>query len=105
MSLTNSVKTLIVYLMSTRFKGFGDDSFKRRSVIPPGESFKGLSRKKLERVVGRDDGSPINQVVNELKKVDTDAPTAKLNKTSISDNNGGRIKLNDGTGSNGKNIK
>lgn len=87
--------------MSTRLKGFG----KRGSVIPPGEERKSLSRSKLANVFGNSKNSPINQVVGELKKVDTRAPIAKLNKTTISDNNGRRIKLNDGTTNNRKVIK
>ena len=33
--------------------------------------------------------------MQELEGVDETNPTAKLNKTSISDNNGGRIELDD----------
>jgi len=39
------------------------------------------------------DGLP--QLVKALKNVDEKAPGAALNKTSISDNNGGRIELDD----------
>lgn len=36
----------------------------------------------------------IPNIVNILQSVDTKSPEAKLNATSISDNNGGRIELN-----------
>lgn len=32
-------------------------------------------------------------LISELQKVDLNAPLAKLNETTISDNNGGRIEL------------
>ena len=32
-------------------------------------------------------------LVEELQKIDTDIPTAKLNETSMPDNNGGRINF------------
>jgi len=32
-------------------------------------------------------------LIEALQAVDTDAPLAKLNETSITDNNGGRIEL------------
>ena len=37
------------------------------------------------------------QLMKALKNVDEKAPEAALNKTSISDNNGGRIELDDKT--------
>lgn len=39
----------------------------------------------------------IPQVVKVMQSVKTDTPEAKLNTHSISDNNGGRIELNDQT--------
>jgi hypothetical protein len=38
-------------------------------------------------------GQGIADLVNELQKVDINAPDATLNATTISDNNGGRIDL------------
>jgi hypothetical protein len=35
------------------------------------------------------------QLVSELDAVDTNSPLAELNETTISDNNGGRIELNE----------
>ena len=32
-------------------------------------------------------------LIDELQKIETETPLAKLNETSISDNNGGRIEL------------
>jgi hypothetical protein len=37
--------------------------------------------------------SPIYSLIENLKKIDLDSPEAKLNETSISDGNGGRIEL------------
>ena len=39
--------------------------------------------------------NPIIKVVETLSKVDISSPEAKLNKDSMKDNNGGRIKFND----------
>lgn len=39
--------------------------------------------------------NPIIKVVETLSKIDTSSPEAKLNKDSMADNNGGRIKFND----------
>jgi len=39
------------------------------------------------------DDAPLVDFVDVLQKIDTDAPLAKLNETTISDNNGGRIEL------------
>lgn len=39
--------------------------------------------------------NPIIKVVETLSKVDTSSPEAKLNKDSMNDNNGGRIKFYD----------
>jgi hypothetical protein len=41
------------------------------------------------------DASKVVDVVQNLSKIDDKAPNAELNKTTISDGNGGRIKLND----------
>lgn len=41
--------------------------------------------------------SPVTRVVETLSKVDTTSKDAQLNKTTISDNNGGRIEMNDDT--------
>lgn len=38
--------------------------------------------------------SPITELIGALQSVDTNSPQGKLNRTSISDNNGGRIELN-----------
>ena len=42
-----------------------------------------------------DSGQPIADLVDALQSVDTEAPEADLNATSIEDNNGGRIELNE----------
>jgi hypothetical protein len=43
----------------------------------------------------------INDLVGELQDVDTGAPDAAANETTISDNNGGRIELGEnGSGDN-----
>ena len=39
--------------------------------------------------------NPIIKVVETLSKIDTSSPEAKLNKNSMKDNKGGRIKFND----------
>lgn len=38
--------------------------------------------------------SPITELIGTLQSVDTNSEEARLNATSISDNNGGRIELN-----------
>ncbi len=38
-------------------------------------------------------GSVLKEIIDRLRSVETDSPQAKLNETSISDNNGGRILL------------
>lgn len=40
------------------------------------------------------DGQSLSDLVGALQSVDTQTPEAALNATSISDNNGGRIELN-----------
>jgi hypothetical protein len=40
-------------------------------------------------------GNDLGDLMQELEGVDETSPSAKLNKTSISDNNGGRIELDD----------
>jgi hypothetical protein len=40
-------------------------------------------------------GNDLGDLMQELDAVDETNPTAKLNKTTISDNNGGRIELDD----------
>ena len=42
-----------------------------------------------------DSGQPMADLVDALQSVDTEAPDAGLNATSIDDNNGGRIELNE----------
>lgn len=42
-----------------------------------------------------DSGQPLADLVDALQSVDTEAPEAGLNATSIDDNNGGRIELNE----------
>ena len=42
-----------------------------------------------------DSGQPIIDLVDALQSVDTQAPEASLNATSIEDNNGDRIELNE----------
>lgn len=37
----------------------------------------------------------LSQLMNELQSIDINSPEAKLNETSISDGNGGRIDLNE----------
>lgn len=39
------------------------------------------------------DDAILVELIDTLEKIDTDAPLARLNKTTISDNNGGRIEL------------
>lgn len=41
------------------------------------------------------DPLPIDRLVKVMQSVKTDTPEAKMNKHSISDGNGGRIKMND----------
>lgn len=36
---------------------------------------------------------PLAEIIKLLQEIDLDAPMAKLNETTISDNNGGRIEL------------
>jgi hypothetical protein len=38
--------------------------------------------------------SNLAELIDALQSVDTNSPTAQLNATTISDNNGGRIELN-----------
>lgn len=45
--------------------------------------------------VQKDNTNRVVQVVQALKKIDDKAPNAQLNKTTITDGNGGRIKLNE----------
>lgn len=40
-------------------------------------------------------GQPMVDLVDALQSVDTQSPEASLNATSIEDNNGGRIELNE----------
>lgn len=40
-----------------------------------------------------DNVSSLIELIDTLEKIDTTKPMAKLNKTTISDNNGGRIQL------------
>ena len=42
-----------------------------------------------------DSGQPMADLVDALQSVDTQAPEASLNATSIEDNNGDRIELNE----------
>lgn len=42
-----------------------------------------------------DSGQPLADLVDALQSVDTTTPEASLNATSIEDNNGGRIELNE----------
>lgn len=42
-----------------------------------------------------DSGQPLADLVDALQSVDTTTPEATLNATSIEDNNGGRIELNE----------
>ncbi len=42
-----------------------------------------------------DYGQPLIDLVDALQSVDTTTPEASLNATSIDDNNGGRIELNE----------
>ena len=42
-----------------------------------------------------DSGQPMADLVDALQSVDTTTPEASLNATSIEDNNGGRIELNE----------
>ncbi|MBI3103653.1 hypothetical protein HYZ05_01810 [Candidatus Daviesbacteria bacterium] len=42
-----------------------------------------------------DSGQPLADLVDALQSVDTESPEAGLNATSIDDNNGGRIELNE----------
>lgn len=42
-----------------------------------------------------DSGSVLTDLVDALQSVDTQSPEASLNATSIEDNNGGRIELNE----------
>ena len=45
----------------------------------------------------RDDGSSeLPELMQQLSSVDENTPEAAKNETSISDNNGGRIELNEG---------
>ena len=44
---------------------------------------------------GSDSGQPLTDLVDALQSVDTESPEASLNPTSIDDNNGGRIELNE----------
>lgn len=40
-------------------------------------------------------GNNLTQVMDAMKSVDTKSPEAQANATSIADNNGGRIELNE----------
>lgn len=42
-----------------------------------------------------DSGSALTDLVDTLQSVDMESPEASLNATSIADNNGGRIELNE----------
>lgn len=42
-----------------------------------------------------DSGQPMTDLVDALQSVDTNSPDATLNPTSIDDNNGGRIELDE----------
>lgn len=42
-----------------------------------------------------DSGQPLADLVDALQSVDTNTPEAALNATSIEDNNGGRIELDE----------
>lgn len=42
-----------------------------------------------------DSGQPLADLVDALQSVDTQSPEASLNATSIEDNNGDRIELNE----------
>ncbi len=42
-----------------------------------------------------DDGESLSELMDELQDVDENAPDASLNETTISDNNGGRIELDE----------
>ncbi|MDO8498402.1 MAG: hypothetical protein Q7S44_01315 [bacterium] len=42
-----------------------------------------------------DSGQPMADLVDVLQSVDTESPEANLNATSIEDNNGDRIELNE----------
>ena len=42
-----------------------------------------------------DSGQPLADLVDALQSVDTESPEASLNATSIEDNNGDRIELNE----------
>jgi hypothetical protein len=50
---------------------------------------------KSERVIGKQNEADANLVrfIEILQSIDTTAPLAKLNATSMPDNNGGRIKF------------
>lgn len=47
-----------------------------------------------EPVSAPDSGQSLTDLVEALQSVDTNKPEASLNATSIDDNNGGRIELN-----------
>lgn len=54
--------------------------------------------KPVQRFIIADEAlSPIQKLVEVMVVVNTKSPQAQLNATSISDNNGGRIQLNDPT--------
>lgn len=57
-------------------------------------SFKGAEPNKANPAP-KADANKVVQVVQNLSKIDDKAPNAELNKTTISDGNGGRIKLNE----------
>lgn len=69
------------------------------SIDPPDkkEDDKPQPKKPSGRVnmAGVQPGNDLGDLMQELEGVDETNPTAKLNKTSISDNNGGRIELDD----------
>lgn len=48
---------------------------------------------KIKTSVEADVGLMLAELIKLLEKIDTNSPMAKLNETSISDNNGSRIQL------------
>lgn len=62
----------------------------------PKKSEKGKTLKfKRVDLLADDDGDNLQEFVSNLNAVDTNKPDAKLNETTINDNNGGRIILNE----------
>ncbi|HUD05810.1 MAG TPA: hypothetical protein VMR18_02775 [Candidatus Saccharimonadales bacterium] len=56
-------------------------------------SSSGHSNKVLEQLPDDNQTDSLITLLDEFKKIDLNSPMAKLNETTISDNNGGRIEL------------